>query len=332
MKRTSLLIFCVFISFLGQSQTAYTFSGNGNWTVSSNWNNNIIPPATLPAGDTIYIAPSSGDSCVLNFLQTISRGAVLNVTAGANFIITGNLNVVTDSVLQQLKLGLLAYYPFNGSAADESGNTYDLSVHGAVMMNDRFGQSQKAYNFNGSSDYMVIPKILKADSLREFTISVWVNPEIIAHNSIMSFLSKEPHICRNYLGFDYNGVEYNTWHQIIAGFSPGNCTTMIIRDTINDPVNKWCHIILTQRYHTETPGFIYYEYSQFFNGKKLKQAGSINSPIAACFSQGGVIGASNQSGNYSFNFDYFKGGIDDIRIYDRVLSDDEILKLYNLNE
>lgn len=332
MKKISLILVAICVSFFGHSQTSFIFNGNGNWTTASNWVNSIIPPTTLPAGDTIHISPSIGDSCVLTFLQTISIGAVLNVDAGAKFIITGNLNVVADSILQQLQQGLIAYYPFNGNAADESGNGYDLSVQGAAMTSNRFGQSQRAYSFNGASDYMVIPQITKADSLRNFTISVWVNPESIDHNSILSFLSREPHICRNYMGFDFNGVEYKVWHQIITSFTPGNCTTSIIRDTISNPSNKWCHIILTQRYDTSIPGFYSYQYGQFFNGKKLANAGTSFGPSAACFSQGGVIGASAQSTNYSLSFDFFKGGIDDIRIYNRVLSEQEILKLYQLNE
>ena len=43
--------------------------------------------------------------------------------------------------------GLVAYYPFNGNAKDESGNGHDGSVNGADVDNDRFGKADKAYSF-----------------------------------------------------------------------------------------------------------------------------------------------------------------------------------------
>jgi uncharacterized protein (TIGR02145 family) len=76
---------------MGFSQTTYTFNGKGDWSVSANWSNNIIPPSTLPSGSIIYISPIVGDTCILNFTQTISQGASLIVTTGAKFVISGNL-------------------------------------------------------------------------------------------------------------------------------------------------------------------------------------------------------------------------------------------------
>ena len=42
--------------------------------------------------------------------------------------------------------GLVAYYPFNGDANDESGNGYNGVVSGAFLTSDRFEQTGKAYN------------------------------------------------------------------------------------------------------------------------------------------------------------------------------------------
>jgi hypothetical protein len=332
MKITFLVVCCVFTSLFSQCQTSYTFTGSGSWSIASNWSNNLIPPNTLPAGDTINISPAGGAACILDLFQTIAAGAFLNVTPGANFIITGNLNVAADTVLQQLKLGLLAYYPFNGNAADESGNGYDLSVQGSLMTANRFGQSQKAYNFNGSSDMMIVPPILKADSLREFTISAWVNAADVNYNAFLSFLSKEPHNCSNFFGL-YYGLQYKFYNKIITKFSPSLCNLVIIEDTIENPLNRWCHFVLVQHYNTQYPSFPYYQYDMYFNGRLLKAANSgIGTiPIAACFNQGGQVGATS-NGDTLFSFYYFKGAIDDIRIYNRVLTAEEISKLYHFQE
>jgi hypothetical protein len=67
----------------------YTFTGDGNWTVSTNWLNNLPPPAILKAGSKIIISPSG--TCILNTSQTISPGATFTVTQDKNFIVPGNL-------------------------------------------------------------------------------------------------------------------------------------------------------------------------------------------------------------------------------------------------
>ncbi len=48
--------------------------------------------------------------------------------------------------------GLVAYYPFNGNANDESGNGNDEKVNGATLATDRSGESGKAYSFDGEND------------------------------------------------------------------------------------------------------------------------------------------------------------------------------------
>ncbi len=71
----------------------YTFHGNGNWDVASNWSNSSIPPASLPSGSSIVINPSAGGQCVLNVAQTISSGATLTVQTGKKLVVQGALNI-----------------------------------------------------------------------------------------------------------------------------------------------------------------------------------------------------------------------------------------------
>jgi len=52
--------------------------------------------------------------------------------------------------------GLVAYWPFNGNANDESGNKNDGIVYGASLTSDRFGNMNSAYNFDGINDYIFI--------------------------------------------------------------------------------------------------------------------------------------------------------------------------------
>lgn len=69
----------------------YTFIGNGNWDVNSNWSGNLMPPGTLPPGSEIIIAPAPGGTCILNVPLTIATGGKIMVQEGKNFVVGGNL-------------------------------------------------------------------------------------------------------------------------------------------------------------------------------------------------------------------------------------------------
>ncbi len=61
-----------------------------------------------------------------------------------------------DSLFNLMKgpNGPIAYYPFNGNANDLSGNGNNATVYSATLTTDRFGNSNSAYNFDGSLSYI----------------------------------------------------------------------------------------------------------------------------------------------------------------------------------
>lgn len=77
-----------------------------------------------------------------------------------------------------LSSGLVAYYPFNGNAQDESGNGNNGTVNGATLITDRFGNTNAAYFFSGNDDINKM-KIKILDNLGR---EVWVS-EMIEEDS-----------------------------------------------------------------------------------------------------------------------------------------------------
>lgn len=69
--------------------------------------------------------------------------------------------------------GLIAYYPFNGNANDESVNNNNGVVTGAVLTTDKNGDSNSAYFFDGNSDINTGTSILFDEAPDDFTISCW---------------------------------------------------------------------------------------------------------------------------------------------------------------
>lgn len=79
------------------------------------------------------------------------------------------------SFISSAQAGLVAYYPFTGNANDESGNGNDGIVSGSVLVEDRFGNADSAYYFDGddriTASNPFAPGYMRSDS---FTVTAWI--------------------------------------------------------------------------------------------------------------------------------------------------------------
>ena len=91
----------------------------------------------------------------------------------------------TAPLTGSLTNGLVAYYPFNGNANDESINTNNGTVNGATLTFDRFGNHNSAYEFNGN-DYIDLGQNI---NLNSFTFVVWIKTN--SYGAIISKHSRE---------------------------------------------------------------------------------------------------------------------------------------------
>ncbi len=69
----------------------YTFIGNGDWNIASNWMHNLIPSTTIGNGITVIINHVPGGQSSYTGDITIENGGKLLVQPGKVFKITGNL-------------------------------------------------------------------------------------------------------------------------------------------------------------------------------------------------------------------------------------------------
>ena len=85
----------------------------------------------------------------------------------------------------RLQDGLIAYYPFNGNANDESGSDYNGTVIGASLTTDRRGTSDKAYAFDGVDDWIDVTAHnmpLTGNAVR--SVSFWMKDELPLMNVV----------------------------------------------------------------------------------------------------------------------------------------------------
>jgi len=136
--------------------------------------------------------------------------------------------------------GLLAWYPFNGNANDESGNGKNGTVNGATLTTDRLGNTNSAYSFNGTTDY-ILTNCYGPTEKSGRTVSFWaqVKNSIYDVNSIfyygentsgkffsVYFLSSSGTFRADVGGAtkDYKSTSiYDTWHFYTVIF-PANIT------------------------------------------------------------------------------------------------------------
>jgi gliding motility-associated-like protein len=211
--------------------------------------------------------------------------------------------------------GLLNFYPFNGNANDESGNGNNGTVHGATLTTDRCGRSDSAYYFNGTDSYINIP--IAGLTINQYTYALWallISYPIADGDretciSIGS-LSGDQYI--NY-GYFYTSLNvYNGWG--CGGYNIGS-RQFGMAQGITPEINQWYFLVATRE------------------ANKMKLY--INGILVATDSLPGIIhpyygiGPIKAFIGERFNFTLpFHGKIDDIILYNRPLTETEILNLY----
>jgi hypothetical protein len=202
--------------------------------------------------------------------------------------------------------GLVAYYPFNGNANDESGNSNNGAIHGATFCADRFGQTNAALNFDGLSCYIGFDSI-PLNQTDNWSISAWINPASLNQFSEV--------VC---LGFDDgnsgDGFEFGMSQD---HYNPGNELWGVLGDVTwidggyTFPLaNVWYHIVMLRR-----DGI-----TQFYVDGIETPNSDPSSPLTpSTFTIGSATGTR-----------FFNGAIDDVRIYNHALSDAEVQELYQI--
>jgi hypothetical protein len=206
--------------------------------------------------------------------------------------------------------GLIAYYPFNGNANDESGNSNNGTLEaGAVLTTDKNGKMNEACNVNTGFVQIADNNSLDPES---FTISIWFTMEAVTR--AFNCLIGKDYTTAYAIGIESGGSgdcpapEGTTREMIMYVGNNGNYFT-----SSNFSCNTWYHAAVT--YNNSTGEAQLYVNGMFVQSTSFPAGGLANSssPLA--------IG---KDGNAS---DKFSGIVDEVRIYNRVLSPDEIQAL-----
>jgi hypothetical protein len=213
--------------------------------------------------------------------------------------------------------GLVAFWPFYGNAHDESGNGNDGVVYGATLCEDRFGTANSAYCFDGVDDYINIGNDVKPPF--PITVSAWVKPYDLHYNGCVFRNDRWDDTSYRYgLATMFNGQGESRSH-VFEGFSAcWNRRSKTSNDFVASTGN-WHHFVVVFLAHDDM--------RHYWNGIALDGH-------SECFGSGMTY--SSADGAIGHNISptgdrYVKAAIDDVRVYNRALSDSEILDLFNEN-
>ena len=229
---------------------------------------------------------------------------------------------IPECVPTNLQGGVIAYYPFiGGSLEDESTNANDLTNPSTARpAPDRFGDANCAYqfeNFPNSGERLINMNSGFLDGLNEFSISLWYQPldTAAAVGLIEVLLGRgDQGRCPDRRG-EWSVGLYDC-RRAVFGHDNSVWADRVVQGSCGDEVialtNKWHHVVATRNHDS---------YNIYFNGV-------LND------SESGIAGCTNQHiaqdiGDL-FIGNYFTGKIDDILIYSRELSQDEVMELYEL--
>jgi hypothetical protein len=211
--------------------------------------------------------------------------------------------------------GLVGYWKFDEgtgtTASDSSGNgNHGTLMNGPIWID---GKRLKALDFDGVDDYVEVPHSTTL-TFPNFTLEAWIYLRTDIGNEQRRIISKQYTEQRSY-SFDIfgNGYSGSTGNQLVL--SIGNGATWInFMSTTHLTKETWYYVVGT---HEGTTSKIYINGGLDKEGTTTTQTTDNPAPL--------TIGCSHETGPENPHISaFFPGIIDDVRIYDRALSQQEI--------
>ena len=283
--------------------SGYQVSGNGCVVIPTT-------PATCTGSATQSCTIGNGTgtqsrTCTNGTWSSFNPCAVSTCNSG--YQISGNscVAITNPTTTSSLQTGLISWWKLNGNAQDSVGINHG-TVSGATLTNTNC-KSGQCYNFDGINDYIDYGYGTSLNIQNSFTISAWVNSN---RNNDMVIFSK--HASSGNYGYALwwdanNDIEWDlstTGSNWYGGDTPAGGISQ----------NTWYHVVATYDLNHMR---VYINGTASGGHFPRAQTGNIYTSSAST-----KLG-SRTGGNY------FSGTIDEVMIWTRALSSNEIQELYN---
>ena len=263
--------------------------------------------SSLPAGVTAaFSVPSCTATCsttmTLSASATATPGTFIIVVGGSSSTVAASTPIsLTVSAASNLTSGLMALWDFNElkgtTTADSSGNGNTGTLqHVSWASNVCSG----CILLNGSGGYVSVAESASLESTSQLTVSMWLRPS--------SGSSTDPRTISKVYSWDVKLNGSNRYPQFTAGGSYGMLNYSL-------PLNQWQQVVFTF-----SSGVL----KGYVNGQPVALA-------ANTFTAGSQLPLQMYGlylGTDSSKSAFYAGYMDDVRIYNRVLSDSDVATLY----
>lgn len=306
------------------------FDSDASWNKGTNWTIsggtlNVLSSASQYSATSQAIGLVNGKTYYYKFDVTAISGQLIfqhgNNTAITYFTTTGTktgrFTCTADNNYIRFKTNTVSA---TGSidnvivkeleSADATPNANHGTVYGTTQNSD-------SMSFDGSNDYVDLgnSSIFNPED-GDFTISAWIKSNNTGDYNAIVIKSNGG----TPLTTDYGYYFYTTLTDNLSFTTRGsNSATYIITSTMDVIDDTWHHVSVVLDVSTAS-GKLYIDGSLADVGESgtLSSVGTISNTLNV------LIGSESDGGNY------FYGNIKDVRIYNRVLSTDEIQSLYDL--
>ena len=250
-------------------------------------------------------ATSTARNPTKTYPQPGTYSVTLTATGPSGTTSSTKTQTITVSAASASTGGLVAAYNFEeaggNAVVDASGNGNHGAISGATRIGG--GKFGGALSFDGIDDWVTIPHAASLDLTNGMTLQAWVYPTTVTGNRTVLVKENPPGNSVYYLYA--NDSDYNTNQPLGGGvfasqyrFAQGGATLV---------ANAWSHVAITY------DGAIQRLYVNGTQVASRAQTGNM-----------GVSGGVLRIGGNSLWGEFFRGHLDEIRVYNRALTATEL--------
>lgn len=272
-----------------------SFTESGPWTYRISGVNQDFVSNVNPA--IIPVAPAATTTYTLSSVSNSCGFGTVSGSAAITVIVPVNL---------------ISCYNFSGNALDGKSSNHG-NVIGASLTTDRFGNANSAYNFNGVNNYISLPD--NVFGVPEYTYSAWVNSNnLLAFSQIILSIGNigaDQVLALSNINQTNGGQIWNFFSYIYLAALP----TPFIQIPTSNVINEWHHVVAIRTLN---------ELKLFIDGSLVGTTSSTGLPPVYATPIKATIGARSRN-----DIQFFSGKIDDVKIYDGAIKEEEVAYLYN---